>query len=60
MAKVYSYRDVFSCPHVNEKWHKKALKLVEAIEKTPSKRVADLMKQDLEELISVKNHNPGA
>jgi hypothetical protein len=51
IAEISDLYDVFTCPHTGEKWHDKAVKLVLAIEETPSKRLADLMRLDLEELI---------
>jgi hypothetical protein len=55
MSKHYSLHDYFICPHANEEWHQQALELVGQIEKTPSKRIAQLMRQDLEDLL--KGHN---
>jgi hypothetical protein len=49
--KINDLYDVFTCPIANRDWHAKALNLVIAIEEMPSKRVADLMKQDLEDLL---------
>jgi hypothetical protein len=43
--------DVFTCPHGGKVWHDKALQLAVAIDDTPSKRVAALMRQDLEDLL---------
>lgn len=43
--------DYFQCPYTGEAWHRQALELVQAIEKTPSERVAALMQQDLVELL---------
>ncbi|MFQ5913345.1 MAG: hypothetical protein ACE5JS_09190 [Nitrospinota bacterium] len=51
MAKTFRYHDLFVCPHRDEKWHEQALNLVQAIEETPSRRVAQLMAQDLEDLL---------
>lgn len=48
-------RDEFSCPNLKKKWHKQAVKLVKEIEKTPSKRLAQLMQQDLEDLLHENN-----
>lgn len=41
----------FACPHGGQEGHEKALALVEASEETPSLRVADLLRLDLEELL---------
>ncbi len=55
MAKKFRLHDLFICPHADTGWHEKALRLVIAIDKTPSKRVAHLMQQDLEDLLQ-ENH----
>jgi len=52
VARRYDYYDVFICPHAEEEWHEQALQLVLAIEEMPSKRVAALMRQDLEDLLA--------
>ncbi len=52
MAKKDSLHDYFYCRYKNEGWHAQALKLVQAIEETPSKRVAELMRLDLLDLLS--------
>lgn len=51
MAKRKSRVDEFSCPHVGADWHQQAVQLVEAIAETPSRRVAALIRQDLEDLL---------
>jgi len=56
MAKSFRYHDAFACPHASEPWHEQALRLVLAIEETPSKRVAELMRQDLADLLDTRNH----
>lgn len=50
-ASSFKCHDAFVCPHADEGWHDQALELVHAIEDMPSKRVAELMKLDLEDLI---------
>ncbi|MCC7449377.1 MAG: hypothetical protein IT324_18305 [Anaerolineae bacterium] len=52
MAHIARYHDVFECPHAEEDWHIQALKLVDQITNTPSKRLADLMRQDLQDLLN--------
>ncbi|MFQ5583538.1 MAG: hypothetical protein ACE5GL_03790 [Calditrichia bacterium] len=52
MGKSYNYYDVFTCPHTGKEWHEQALRLVRAIEETPGKRVASLLRLDLEDLLS--------
>ena len=51
MGNGFDYHDEFVCPHTDDTWHKQALQLAVAIDETPSKRVADLMKADLEDLL---------
>lgn len=51
MAKQQSRVDVFTCPHQETDWHKLALRLVDAIAETPSRRLAALMHQDLEDVL---------
>jgi hypothetical protein len=52
VGKKYDFHDVFVCPHAGQEWHEQALRLVLAIGETPSKRVADLMKLDLADLLA--------
>ncbi len=51
LAKKSTYHDYFFCPYRGEAWHEKAMELVKAIEETPSSRVAELMKLDLQDLL---------
>jgi len=51
MAKRSHLHDVFNCPNSGIPWHEQALELVLEIEKTPSKRLAELMRLDLEEIL---------
>ena len=51
MAKHSTYHDDFVCPHTDEEWHEQALRLAVSIDETPSKRVAALIKTDLDELV---------
>ena len=51
LAKRDRLHDKFSCPHSNTSWHEQALELVKQIEENPSKRVPELMRKDLEELL---------
>jgi hypothetical protein len=51
LASDLKDHDAFVCPHADEDWHDQALELVHAIEDTPSKRVAELMKLDLEDIL---------
>ncbi len=52
MANKFTYHDKFVCPHIHKPWHENALKLAIAIDETPSKRLADLMKADLHDILS--------
>ena len=52
MARMDEPRDKFSCPNLEEEWHEQAVQLVMEIEKTPSKRLAQLMQQDLEDVLN--------
>jgi hypothetical protein len=45
------WHDEFSCPYRGKPWHEQALRLVLEIERTPSKRLAELMRLDLDELL---------
>ena len=47
MSKRSARHDRFVCPHADEEWHKKALRLKIAIDETPSMRIAEIMKSDL-------------
>lgn len=51
MARKFTHHDEFVCPHTDKPWHEQALKLVMAIDETPSKRIAALMQADLEDLL---------
>lgn len=55
MAHKSTPHDSFFCPHIDEEWHQHAKKLVFAIENTPSKRIAELMKLDLEDILKEQN-----
>ncbi len=47
--------DKFLCPHVGADWHDLAVRLVQAIAETPSRRLAALMHQDLEDVLLAAN-----
>jgi hypothetical protein len=51
VGRTHDVWDVFTCPHAGKAWHEKAVELAVAIDETPSKRLAALMKQDLEDLL---------
>jgi len=48
------YHDQFTCNDSDEKWHRQALALRLGIEKTPSKRISELLEKDLEEVLDLK------
>jgi len=56
MAKNFRYHDVFACPNKDEEWHEQTLRIVLAIEETPSKRIMELMRLDLEDLLREHVH----
>jgi hypothetical protein len=51
LAKVFVHHDIFVCPHADVDWHHQAYRLLNAIEETPSKRLAALIQQDLDDLL---------
>lgn len=51
VARRTSRVDVFTCPHADTDWHRLAVRLVKAIAETPSRRLAALMHQDLEDVL---------
>ena len=53
VAKKYRHHDHFFCPHSDKAWHRQALELVRELEKTPSKRVREMIRMDLEDLLKV-------
>jgi len=52
MARAQTVHDYFYCPNMKQEWHDQAMDLVEEIENTHSKRVAELVWLDLKELLS--------
>lgn len=59
LAKIETLHDYFFCPHSEQPWHAQALALVQAIESTPSKRIAALMQEDLMDLLNEHDCIPG-
>lgn len=51
VARRTSRVDKFRCPHADTDWHRLAVRLVKAIAETPSRRLAALMHQDLEDVL---------
>jgi hypothetical protein len=54
MGGLNRKHDLFECPNKELRWHEQALRLVIELEKTPSRRLAALMKKDLEEILRTK------
>ena len=48
----HRYHDRFCCPYTQKPWHRQALELKLALEKTPSKRVKALIRMDLEDVLN--------
>ncbi len=51
MAGIVRSHDCFSCLNNEEDWHKQALDLLLEIERNPSLRLKEIMKDELDELI---------
>src|SRR6056297_474185 len=51
MAGIKVKHDQFTCPHYDEEWHYKAYKLLKELEETESKRISELIRQDLDEIL---------
>ena len=51
ITKTVSLHDRFTCPHSGMDWHAQALHLAEAIEASPSPRMAQQMRLDLADLL---------
>jgi hypothetical protein len=52
LGKKLDICNVHECPDCSHDWHITAVQLVKAIEGMPSKRVAELMRRDLDELLT--------
>jgi hypothetical protein len=46
--------DFFECPHLAEAWHKQIDALQQEIEDTPSRKLADMMQSEVDEIL--RNH----
>ncbi|MCB9000318.1 MAG: hypothetical protein H6540_09700 [Bacteroidales bacterium] len=57
LRKSLEICDLHKCPHSEKQWHVTALKLIEEIEKTPSKSIAEIMRKDLLEILSENGKN---
>lgn len=51
MARHKHAHDRFICPHAEEDWHKETLKLVQEYENTRSKRLRNLIAQDINDML---------
>ncbi len=51
MAGMLNDHDQFTCPRSADEWHIRARKLMEEIARTPSKRLSQIMQDELEELL---------
>jgi len=56
MARSEHLHDLFVCPHRDEEWHARALRLVKEIENTESETLRKILRQDLMNLL----HEHGA
>lgn len=54
LGKIAHVHDRFTCPLSETSWHVQALKLLEAIETSPSPPVQEQMRLDLAELLSAR------
>ena len=52
VAGIESLYDEFDCPYFNEPWHAEAVELQQKLEETTSKRVRELYRLDLEEILA--------
>lgn len=46
--------DAFACPNSGHDWHDQAIELMEAIDETPSRTIADLIKAELKQVVREK------
>lgn len=53
MGKKGHLHDHFYCPNADQDWHDLAVRLVKAMEETPSKRLRSLMQEDLKDLLEM-------
>ena len=51
MSGNHTLHDSFHCPNVGKDWHNQAVKLVMAINHSPSKSISTLMSKDLQDLL---------
>lgn len=54
MSGSKSYYDCFSCPHRGELWHKQVVKLRSAVRDTPSRKLADLFLEEVNEILDTR------
>ncbi len=51
LGAKWDLHDIHECPHRDEEWHQTARSLVEEIEETPSKSMAKILKNDLDDIL---------
>ena len=51
MAGMFEDHDRYTCPRSDDEWHVRARELMEEIARTPSKRLSQIMQDELEELL---------
>jgi len=54
ISRGSSPHDVFECPHMNEDWHKQVVALRRKARNSVSKKLADMMLQEADEILSSK------
>ena len=47
-------KDIFTCPHSDELWHKQVLALRKEIKRTPSARIATIMREEICEIMECR------
>ena len=57
LARHSRPHDRFTCPHAAEPWHARACALRQEIDRTPSRRLAAVMEQELSELCAANLRN---
>lgn len=58
MGKRGHRHDLFICPYSKQPWHDQALRLVKEIQKSPSPRLIELMRLDLEDILKAYGLKP--
>lgn len=55
MSRRGSWHDAFKCPNSTKNWHYRALNILLEMEKTSSRRIAELMWLDMKEILEKHN-----